>query len=238
MHLIVGLGNPGDQYAGHRHNIGAMAVDAIARRHGFAPYKKKFNGFFSDGRIDANRVLLLKPQNYMNRSGDAVQAASGFYKLSTSDVTVIYDEIDLAPGRVRVKTGGGSGGHNGLRSIDPQIGNDYQRVRLGVGHPGHKDLVSQYVLSNFAVSDRDWLEPLLDALAENAGLLVTGDAANFMNKIALATQSAPAGAKSAATAETKTVTAKKAPARSTPPSEPKPGTGPLAGVLKKLFNNN
>jgi len=230
MHLIVGLGNPGDQYAGHRHNIGAMAVDAIARTHGFVPCKKKFNALFSDGRIGQTRVLLLKPQNYMNRSGDAVQAATRFYKLNAGDVSVIYDEIDLAPGKVRVKTGGGSGGHNGLRSIDPQIGNDYQRVRLGIGHPGHKDLVSRYVLSDFARSDRDWLEPLLDAVAENAGLLVSGNAASFMNKIALATQSA--------SAETKTVTAKKAPAISTTPAtkKPKPGSGPLADMLKKLFN--
>ncbi len=230
MHLIVGLGNPGDQYAGHRHNIGAMALDAIARAHGFAPYKKKFNGLFSDGKIAQNRVLLLKPQTFMNRSGDAVGAASKFYKLTASDITVIYDELDLAPGKLRVKTGGGTGGHNGLRSIDPQIGNDYQRARLGIGHPGHKDLVSRYVLSNFAKSDSAWLLPLLDAIADNADLLVSGDAANFMNKIALAMQSAPA--------ETKTVTARKTAARATSPAPKKPNSGPLADMLKKLFKQN
>jgi len=230
MHLIVGLGNPGDQYAGHRHNIGAMAVDAIARTHNFAPYKKKFNGFFSDGSIGKNRVLLLKPQNFMNRSGDAVGAAAKFYKLDAGDITVIYDELDLAPGRVRVKTGGGSGGHNGLRSIDPQIGNNYQRVRLGIGHPGHKDLVSRYVLSNFAKADRDWLDPLFAAIAENADMLVSGDAANFMNKIAIAMQSAPA--------KTKSDPAKKAPAGSSSPAPPKPNSGPLTDMLKKLFNKN
>jgi len=236
MHLIVGLGNPGDQYAGHRHNIGAMALDAIARAHGFAPYKKKFNGLFSDGVIAKNRVLLLKPQTFMNLSGDAVGPAARFYKLDASDITVIYDELDLAPGKLKVKTGGGTGGHNGLRSINPQIGNDYQRVRLGIGHPGHKDLVSRYVLSNFAKSDRDWLIPLLDAIAKNADLLVTGDAANFMNKIALAMQSAPAAP--ATPAETKTVTTRKTAARATSPAPPKPNSGPLADMLKKLFTKN
>ncbi len=230
MHLIVGLGNPGDQYAGHRHNIGAMALDAIARTHGFAPYKKKFNGLFSDGKIAGKRVLLLKPQTFMNLSGDAVGPAARFYKLKPGDITVIYDELDLAPSKLKVKTGGGTGGHNGLRSITPQIGNDYQRVRLGIGHPGHKDLVSRYVLSNFAKSDRVWLDPLLDAIAQNADLLVSGDASNFMNKIAIAMQSAPVQAKPRTTKTTR--------AKSTPPTRQKPDGGPLAGMLKKLFNKN
>ncbi|VAW14690.1 Peptidyl-tRNA hydrolase [hydrothermal vent metagenome] len=230
MHLIVGLGNPGDQYAGHRHNIGAMALDAIARAHGFAPYKKKFNGLFSDGKIAGNRVLLLKPQTYMNRSGDAVGPAVKFYKLEPGDITVIYDELDLAPSKLKVKTGGGTGGHNGLRSINPQIGTEYQRVRLGIGHPGHKDLVSRYVLSNFAKTDRVWLLPLLDAIAQNADLLVTGDAANFMNKVALAMQSLPSA--------TKPGPAKKPSPGSTSTKAQKPNSGPLADMLKKLFNKN
>jgi peptidyl-tRNA hydrolase, PTH1 family len=231
MHLIAGLGNPGASYAGHRHNIGAMAVDAIAARHGFAPFKKKFNALFADGKIDGHRVLLLKPQTYMNRSGDCIQAAARFYKLDAGTITVIYDELDLNPGKVRVKTGGGNGGHNGLRSIDPQIGTDYQRVRLGIGHPGSKELVTRHVLSNFHKQDFEWLDPLLEAVAENAGLLVEGNAANFMNKMALAL------------AKADEIVLEKEAKQSNRPSyssakttvSKNPADGPLAGMLKKIF---
>lgn len=228
MHLLVGLGNPGRQYAGHRHNIGAMAADAIARRHGFPAYKSKFEGLVADGTIDGERVLLLKPETYMNRSGDSIAAAMRFYKLPVENVIVFYDELDLAPGKVRVKTGGGTGGHNGLRSIDPQIGNGYHRVRLGIGHPGHKELVKRHVLSDFAKADYAWLDPLLDAVAENAGLLVTGDTANFMNRMALAIN----GEKPAARREE----APQPAPRSEKPADD--ASGPMAGMLKKLFGGD
>lgn len=186
MQLIVGLGNPGDKYAGNRHNIGFMAVEAIARRHGFGPFRQKFQGLVSEGTIAGEKVLLLLPQTYMNNSGDSVQAAASFYKLGPSDVIVIYDELDLAPGKVRIKVGGGNGGHNGLRSIDPRLGAGYKRVRLGIGHPGSKDAVIHHVLADFAKADRAWLEPMLDALAGNADLLVKGDDNGLMNKLAIA----------------------------------------------------
>lgn len=232
MHLIAGLGNPGAAYAGHRHNIGAMAVDAIAARHGFGPFKKKFNSLLADGSIDGQRVVLLKPQTFMNRSGDGIQAAARFYKLDAGEITVIYDEIDLVPGKVRVKTGGGNGGHNGLRSIDPQIGTSYQRVRLGIGHPGHKELVKRHVLSNFHKKDFDWLDPLLEAVAENADLLVEGNTANFMNKMALAL------AKADEIVLEKEAKRQKSAAPSQPPGATKPADGPLAGMLKKLFTRD
>jgi len=190
MHLIVGLGNPGAQYAAHRHNVGAMALDAIASRYNFPPFKSKFKGLFSDGNISGNRVLLLKPQTFMNNSGESVYAALNFYKISAADVSVIYDELDLKPGKIRVKTGGGNNGHNGLRSIDSKIGVDYQRVRVGIGHPGQKQLVSAHVLSNFHKIDHQWLDPVLEAIAQNAELLIKKDAAGFMNKLALAVQKA------------------------------------------------
>lgn len=233
MHLIVGLGNPGSEYAGNRHNIGAMAVDGIARRHGFSPFKAKFQGLIADGNVDGERVLLLKPQTYMNRSGDSVAAAANFYKIPVEDVTVIYDELDLAPGKMRVKTGGGTGGHNGLRSIDPQIGNGFQRVRLGIGHPGHKELVTRHVLADFAKADQEWLAPLLDAVADNAGLLARHDANNFMNRVALAlnndnTASAPANPSSPEAAPTPR------PTEQTEQTEQSEG-GPMSDMLKKLF---
>lgn len=230
MHMIVGLGNPGNEYAGNRHNIGAMAVDGIARRHGFSLFKSKFQGLIADGTIDGSRVLLLKPQTFMNRSGDSVAAAAKFYKIPLEEITVIYDELDLVPGKVRVKTGGGTGGHNGLRSIDPQIGNAYHRVRLGIGHPGHKDLVSRWVLSDFAKADGPWLETLLNAVADNAGMLAARHHNNFMNKLAL--EMNPTPDKTAPTAKPTTLTA--------PPQQPsdKPEAGPMAGMLKKLFGSD
>lgn len=233
MHMIVGLGNPGNEYAGNRHNIGAMAVDEIARRHGFSPFKSKFQALIADGTIDGARVLLLRPQTYMNRSGDSVAAAAKFYKIPLDQITVIYDELDLVPGKVRVKTGGGTGGHNGLRSIDPQIGNGYHRVRLGIGHPGHKDLVSRWVLSDFAKADGPWLEALMTAIADNAGLLAKNDANNFMNRVALVMN---AEAEASAKPE-KSARATPAPTPATKPAA-KEGSGPMAGMLKKLFGGD
>lgn len=232
MHLIVGLGNPGPEHRGHRHNIGFMAADAIAERNRFPAFRRKFQGEFTDATVSGERVLLFKPMTFMNRSGDAVAAAMRFYKLAPEDITVIYDEIDLAPGKVKVKTGGGSGGHNGIRSIDAHIGNRFRRVRLGIGHPGHKDLVHRHVLADFAKSDRDWVEPLLAAIADNALLLARGDEANFMNKVALALQQAEPGKPDA----------EARPARTTP-TQPsgaageRAKSGPLAEMLGRLFGS-
>jgi peptidyl-tRNA hydrolase, PTH1 family len=188
MWLFVGLGNPGQSYAGHRHNIGFMAVDQIVRRQNFPPYKKKFNSYVSEGMIEGEKVLIVRPQTYMNHSGQAVSEAAQFYKIEPDHIAVFYDEIDLEPGKVRVKTGGGSAGHNGIRSIDAHIGNGFKRVRIGVGHPGHKELVHGYVLHDFAKADLEWLEPLLDAIADAAGDVVLGRDADFMTKLALKTR--------------------------------------------------
>jgi len=188
MLLLVGLGNPGARYAGNRHNIGFMAVDAIAKRHGIGPWRRRFQGLSCEGPIGGVRTLLLLPGTFMNESGRAVAEAAHFYKLGIGDVTVFHDEIDLPPAKVRVKVGGGIAGHNGLRSISEHIGNDYRRVRIGVGHPGAKDMVQHYVLSDFAKSERPWVEALIDMLADNAGLLVRGEDASFQNKVHLAMQ--------------------------------------------------
>ncbi|RUT34962.1 aminoacyl-tRNA hydrolase [Arsenicitalea aurantiaca] len=231
MHLLVGLGNPGDQYRANRHNIGFMAIDAIARQHTFSPFRQKFSGLLAEGEVEGRRVLLLKPQTFMNRSGDSVASAVKFYKLELSAVTVIYDELDLAPGKVRVKTGGGNGGHNGLRSIDPQIGVGYRRVRLGIGHPGHKELVNRHVLGDFAKADADWLDPLLEALADNIGLLLEGNESGFMNKLALAGgEESPA--KPARPAQSHVRAARPRPAQVEPPQ-----SGPMAAMLKKLLGD-
>jgi len=183
--LLVGLGNPGSNYANNRHNIGFMAVDAIARRHGFPAFRAKFQGAAAEGSIAGRRVLLLKPMTYMNESGRAVTQAARFYKIPATDVLVLHDEIDLAAGKVRVKRGGGHAGHNGLRSLHAHIGPDYRRVRLGVGHPGDKERVVGHVLKDFAKADTQWLDPLLDAIADNVGLLIDGDDGAFMSKVAL-----------------------------------------------------
>jgi len=186
MLLLVGLGNPGAKHAGNRHNIGFMAVDAIARRHRFPPWRRRFQGVASEGTIAGERVLLLLPGTYMNESGRAVSEAMHFYKLGVGEVTVVHDEIELPPAKVRVKIGGGIAGHNGLRSISAHAGNDYKRVRIGVGHPGDKDMVYAHVLSDFAKSERAWVETLCDVMADNAGLIVTAKAASFQNKVHLA----------------------------------------------------
>src|SRR6267154_1541043 len=188
MLLIVGLGNPGSGYARNRHNIGFMAVEAIAKRHGIGPWRRRFQGVAAEGPLSGERVLLLLPGTYMNESGRAVAEAANFYKLGLPDIVVFHDEIDLAPGKVRVKTGGGSAGHNGLRSISSHVGNDYRRVRIGVGHPGVKDLVHGYVLSDFAKAERDWVEALCGVIADNAALLAKGEDASFQNKVHLAMQ--------------------------------------------------
>ncbi len=187
MKLWVGLGNPGAKYAGNRHNIGFMALDRIATDHGFGPWKKAFHGLAAEGRLGGDKVLLLKPETFMNLSGQAVQAALAFHKLALADVTVFHDELDLAPGKCRVKQGGGHAGHNGLRSIHQHLGPDYARVRLGIGHPGHKDAVAAYVLHDFAKADQAWLDDLLRGISDGAAALAEGDAARFMNAVALRT---------------------------------------------------
>jgi PTH1 family peptidyl-tRNA hydrolase len=188
MRLLVGLGNPGSEHVGNRHNIGFMVVQEIARRHGFPPWRRRFQGVATEGTIGSERVLLLLPGTYMNESGRAVGEAAHFYKLPLSDIVVVHDEIDLAPMRVRVKTGGGVAGHNGLRSITAHVGNDYRRVRIGVGHPGAKEQVYGYVLGDFAKAERPWVEALVEVIADNAGLLARGDDATFQNKVHLAMQ--------------------------------------------------
>jgi len=188
MLLFVGLGNPGAKYARNRHNIGFMAVDEIARRHGFAPWRRRFQGETSEGALDRERVILLKPTTYMNDSGRAVQEAANFFKIAAGDVTVFQDELELPPGKVRVKVGGGIAGHNGLRSISSHIGNEYRRVRLGIGHPGVKELVHHHVLSDFAKADDAWVKALCEAVADNAGQLASGHDSTFQNKVHLALQ--------------------------------------------------
>lgn len=203
MQLFVGLGNPGSKYAATRHNIGFMALDRIAGDHGFAPWRSKFQGQLTEGRLGGEKVLLLKPETFMNLSGQSVGEAMRFYKLTPADITVFHDELDLAPGKVRVKQGGGHAGHNGLRSLHGHIGEDYTRVRLGIGHPGRKDLVSHYVLHDFAKADQDWLEDVLHGLSDGAPHLAAGDSAKFLNALALRT-SPPRSSTSKPKAGTKT----------------------------------
>lgn len=185
IRLVVGLGNPGARHARNRHNIGFMAADMIAGRHGFPPFRKRFKGEISEAPIAGERRLLLKPQTFMNLSGEAVLATMSFYKIPPPQILVIHDEIDLRPGKVRVKRGGGTAGHNGLRSIDAMIGRDFWRVRIGVGHPGIKELVQAYVLHNFPSEEMSgWVEPLLDVVADEIGLVLTGAPDAFMSEVA------------------------------------------------------
>ncbi len=189
MLLWVGLGNPEPTMARQRHNIGFMAVDAIAGRHGFGPWRQRFKGLVADGAVGGTKILLLKPMTYMNESGASVQAASAFFKLEPPTITAFHDELDLVAGRLRVKRGGGAAGHNGLRSMDRMLGTpDYWRVRLGIGHPGHKDRVTGHVLGDFAKADQSWLVPFLDAVAADAPTLAAGRDADFMTRIARAMQ--------------------------------------------------
>ncbi|WP_455476437.1 aminoacyl-tRNA hydrolase [Bartonella sp. B17] len=183
MWLIAGLGNPGSSYQNNRHNIGFMAVDAIYQFYSFSPWSKKFQSEISNGLINGEKTLLIKPQTFMNLSGQAIGEILRFYKLESKNLIVIYDELDLQPGKVRIKIGGGSNGHNGIKSIDSHCSTDYYRLRLGIGHPGSKDLVSQYVLGNFAKSDQEWLLPLLDTIAKNIALLINGNNSLFLNEI-------------------------------------------------------
>jgi peptidyl-tRNA hydrolase, PTH1 family len=185
MKLIVGLGNPGPKYAGNRHNIGFMAVDRIAADHGFAPWRRAFRGLVAEGRLGAEKVALLKPETFMNLSGEAVAEAARFWKLTPADIVVFHDELDLAPGKCRWKAGGGHAGHNGLRSIHAHLGDAYGRVRLGIGHPGHKDAVAGYVLHDFAKADADWLDDLMRGISDGAEALAAGDPARFQNAVAL-----------------------------------------------------
>jgi PTH1 family peptidyl-tRNA hydrolase len=242
MLLIAGLGNPGTQYAKNRHNVGFMAADAIARRHSFSGFSKKFRGEIAEGSLAGEKTLIIKPMTFMNLSGDSIGEAMRFYKLSPEDLIVMHDELDLAPGKLRFKTGGGHGGHNGLKSVDAHCGKDYRRLRIGIGHPGDKARVNPHVLGDFAKSDNAWLEPLLDAIAENADLMAAGDDAGFLNKIALATgASASKPAKSSTAAQppapaTKPGAAGKSHIRQARQSKPSiPASGPMADMLKKLL---
>jgi peptidyl-tRNA hydrolase, PTH1 family len=227
--IFVGLGNPGRQYQDNRHNIGFMAVDAIHDALTFGPWSRKFKAEISEGSIGAEKVLLIKPQTFMNLSGEAVGEAMRFYKLTPADITVFHDELDLPSGKVRVKTGGGNGGHNGLRSMDAHCGRDYRRVRLGIGHPGGKDLVHNHVLGDFAKADQTWLEPLLGDIARHAELLLVGDGSQFMNKLAGAAP-APAAEKPKPAARSHIHQARGSKATM-------PTSGPMADMLRKLLGD-
>lgn len=235
MLLFAGLGNPGAKYVNNRHNVGFMAADAIARRHSFSPWSKKFQGLIAEGMLGGEKIILIKPQTFMNLSGQAVGEALRFYKLAPSALTVFYDEIDLSDGRLRIKTGGGAGGHNGIRSIDEHVGNAYRRVRIGIGHPGVKDLVHRHVLGDFAKADREWLEPLLDTIADNAELIVKGDEQGLMNKVSVAVQGKKGPEKPGQKQEGPKQQSHIRQARPQQPAVKLPETGPMAAMLKRLF---
>jgi len=251
MLLFAGLGNPGAKFANNRHNVGFMAADAIARRHSFSPWSRKFHAEIAEGKIGGEKMLLVKPQTFMNLSGQAVGEALRFYKLAPSAVTVFYDEIDLAAGKLRVKTGGGSGGHNGIRSLDQHIGKDYRRVRIGVGHPGVKEMVHGHVLGDFAKDDREWLDVLLDAIAESADLMAKGDDSGFMNRVTLTLRdklqpTGPADTPPKKERAQKTDAGSARPkgqshirqARPKTPAVKTPESGPMAAMLKKLLGKD
>ncbi len=218
MKLIVGLGNPGAKYAANRHNIGFMAVDRIAADHGFSPWRSRFQAEVSEGRLGTEKVMLIKPMTFMNLSGQSVGEAMRYLKLTPDDVIVLHDELDLAPGKCRVKLGGGHAGHNGLRSIHQHIGESYHRVRLGIGHPGHKDRVTGHVLSDFAKADQDWLEDLLRGISDGAGALAAGDGPGFQN--AVARRTAPARNQGAETPAAKAAPATGSSTGTTPDAAP------------------
>ena len=227
MKLIVGLGNPGAKYAQNRHNIGFMAVDRIASDHGFSQWRSKFQGVTCEGRLGSEKVVLLKPETYMNRSGQSVGEAMRFFKLDAQNITVFHDEIDLAPGKLRVKSGGGHAGHNGLRSLHGHIGDGYQRVRMGVGHPGHKDAVPHYVLKDFAKADQEWLENMLRGISDGAPELASGDTARFQNAVALRLNPP----RSSKTTEKPKVESKKVPQ---PAAEPEDTRSPLQRLVDRF----
>jgi PTH1 family peptidyl-tRNA hydrolase len=237
MLLIAGLGNPGPKYADNRHNVGFMAADAIHRRHSFSSWSRKFQGLLAEGSLAGEKVLLLKPQTFMNLSGQSVGETMRFYKLAPADLVVIYDEIDLAPGKVRVKTGGGAGGHNGIRSIDQHVGRDYRRVRIGVGHPGVKEMVMPHVLGDFSRADREWLEPLIEAVADNAPLLAKGEDSSFMNRVTLALRERlqPTGEDDRPPPKAAKGRSHIRQARPESPAAKVPESGPMAEMLKKLL---
>ncbi|THH37164.1 aminoacyl-tRNA hydrolase [Aliishimia ponticola] len=229
MRLIVGLGNPGAKYAGNRHNIGFMAVDRIAEDHGFGAWKSKFQGLMAEGRLGSEKVVLLKPETFMNLSGQSVGEAMRFYKLEPEDVIVLHDEIDLAPAKLRCKQGGGHAGHNGLRSVHGHIGESYNRVRLGVGHPGRKEAVPGYVLRDFAKADQDWLDDMLRGISDGAAHLAEGDWGKFQNAVALRVNPPRSGtgtAKGGASGE-KPAAATKAKETGTPQPKPAPKPDPV-----------
>ncbi|MDX8526801.1 aminoacyl-tRNA hydrolase [Mesorhizobium sp. MSK_1335] len=237
MLVFAGLGNPGAKYENNRHNVGFMAADAIARRHSFSPWSRKFQGLISEGTLGGEKTLLIKPQTFMNLSGQSVGEALRFYKLEPSALTVFYDEIDLAAGKLRVKVGGGSGGHNGIRSLDQHVGNAYRRVRIGVGHPGVKEMVHGHVLGDFAKADREWLDVLLDAIADGAGLLAKGDDSSFMNRVTLTLRDklVPTGDDDRPPPKAPKQQSHVRQARPQQPAVKAPESGPMAAMLKKLF---
>ncbi|MCL4188647.1 MAG: aminoacyl-tRNA hydrolase [Rhodobacteraceae bacterium] len=237
MRLFVGLGNPGAAHSANRHNIGFMAVDRIAADHGFGPWKARFQGLYAEGRLGGERVALLKPQTFMNLSGQSVGEAMRYLKLSAAEVTVFHDELDLAPGRLRLKQGGGHAGHNGLRSLHAHLGEGYGRVRLGIGHPGHRDRVTGHVLSDFARADADWLDELLAGISHGAPALAAGDGARFL--AAVAARLSPPEAGSGGTqvgAAAGPRAPPTAPRTATPAPDPAPpdGTGGAPGLLRRL----
>lgn len=248
MHMIVGLGNPGTKHARQRHNIGFMAVDAIFRRHSFSPFRKKFKAEIADGEIAGVKVLLVKPQTFMNLSGEAVGEAMRFYKIKPTHISVFYDELDLAAGKVRIKVGGGHGGHNGIKSLDAHCGKEYKRIRLGIDHPGHKERVTGHVLGDFSKADYKWVDPLQEAIGENIGMLIEGKDSSFMNKLALALgndvpvekkkskgSSHIHQARNSAPKTIKKDTPKSAPKGPKGPQDSQGPQGPMADMLKKLF---
>lgn len=237
MKLFVGLGNPGAEYAFNRHNVGFMAVDAIAASYGFSAWRNRFSGLLAEGRLGGEKVLLLKPQTYMNESGRAAGEAMRFYKLDERDVIIFHDELDLAPGKVRVKMGGSHAGHNGLKSLTAHLGNDYTRVRIGIGHPGHRDRVVGYVMHDFSKADYDWLEPLLGAIATAAPDLADGANDKFQSLVAHHSRAEPepkdARAKAKRTKPSRDKTSKTADAKQDAKPDPK---GPLAGMLRRWLD--
>ena len=237
MFVIAGLGNPGSGYERNRHNIGFMAADAIARRHGFSPWRKKFKADIADGELAGVKTLLIKPQTFMNLSGEAVGEALRFYKLGLDALLVVHDELDLAAGKARIKKGGGAGGHNGIRSIDAHCGKEYRRLRLGIGHPGDKARVHAHVLGDFAKADSEWLDPFIDAVADNAALLAKGEDSSFMNRVSLAMGGKVArdraGKQPSPASKAKSHIRQARPK----PSAKLPESGPMADMLKKLFSS-
>jgi PTH1 family peptidyl-tRNA hydrolase len=237
MLLIAGLGNPGPQHENNRHNAGFMAADAIHRRHSFSNWARKFQGLLSEGSLAGEKILLLKPQTFMNLSGRSVGEAMRFYKLAPEQLIVFYDELDLSPGKIRVKTGGGSGGHNGIRSIDQHVGRDYRRVRIGIGHPGAKAMVHNYVLGDFPKVDKEWLDVLLDAIADATPLLAKGEDSSFMNRVTLALRDKlqPTGEDDRPPPKAPKQQSHIRQARPQKPAVKAPESGPMADMLKKLF---